>query len=69
MTKNQPVVDTLTYRYPRTLEEAFGPYEGVGLVDPDEDYPPMTLSIALATYFGAVTLSVCVFALITGVMK
>lgn len=62
--------DPITYRHPRTLEEAFGPYERWGEIGlPEDDFPEMTLAVSMATYFGAVMLSFIIFTALAGLFQ
>lgn len=54
-----------TKRYPRTLEEAFGPYQRHGLV---EQYDPMPVADKIVTVLGVVCLVVIVTLIGLGVL-
>ena len=62
--------DPITYRHPRTLEEAFGPYERWGEISlPEDEYPEMTLPVAILTYFGATLLAFLIITAIAGLFQ
>jgi hypothetical protein len=62
--------DQITYRYPRTLEEAFGPYERWGEISlPEDEYPEITLPVAALTYFGATLLAFLIITAIAGLFQ
>jgi hypothetical protein len=62
--------DPLTYVYPRTLESAFGPYERWGEISlPEDEYPEMTLPVAMLTYFGATLLAFLIITAIAGLFQ
>lgn len=54
-----------TKRYPRTLNEAFGPYQEYGLV---EQYDPMPVADKIVTILGVVCLVVIVALVGLGVL-
>jgi hypothetical protein len=59
--------DSLTYRHPRTLEEAFGPYERWGeIIDPNDEAYETTLIESLMIYVGAAMLAFFLFVAISG---
>jgi hypothetical protein len=62
--------DPITYRHPRTLEEAFGPYERWGpIVDKDEDFPDMTLGEAVLIYVSVLTFSFLIINVLQGLFQ
>ena len=62
--------DQITYRHPRTLEEAFGPYERWGEISlPEDEYPKTTLTVAILAYFAANLLAFLLFTALVGLFK
>lgn len=60
--------DPITYRHPRTLEEAFGPYERWGPIV-SEDEPEMTLGEAILTYASVLTASFLIINVLHGLFQ
>jgi len=59
--------DPITYCHPRTLEQAFGPYERWGpVVDKDEDFPDMTFAEAILLYAGVLVFSFLIVNVLKG---
>ena len=58
-----PTVVT-TRRYPRTLEEAFGPYQRQGLVDPREPVEPARIALGIAYALSFAVLTAVLFGVI-----
>ena len=62
--------DPLTYSHPRSLEQAFGPYERWGpVVDKDEDFPDMTLAEAILLYAGVLVFSFLIVNVLKGLFQ
>lgn len=62
--------DPITYRHPRTLEEAFGPYERWGpIADKDEDFPNITLGEAVLIYVSVLTASFLIINVLQGLFQ
>jgi hypothetical protein len=61
--------DPLTYRHPRTLEEAFGPYEGRYICEEDDGFPPMRTRDAIALYISALALAYIIFTALAGMFQ
>jgi hypothetical protein len=59
-------MNTTTKRYPRTLDEAFGPYQRHGFV---EEYDPMPKADKLVVIASAIGLLVVGILVITGVIQ
>lgn len=60
--------DPITYRHPRTLEEAFGPYERWGPIV-NEDEPEMTLGEAVLIYASVLTASFLIINVLQGLFQ
>jgi hypothetical protein len=61
--------DPITHRYPRTLEEAFGPYERGNIQEDDDGFPPMPLLDALLVYAGALLFAYLTITALVGLFK
>lgn len=62
--------DPLTYSHPRSLEQAFGPYERWGpVVYKDDDFPDMTLAEAILLYAGVLVFSFLIISVLNGLFQ
>lgn len=57
-------LDNTTSRHPRTLEEAFGPYQRQGLVDPGEPLEPARIALGIAYALSFAVLAAILFGVI-----
>jgi len=62
--------DSLTYSHPRSLEQAFGPYERWGpVVEKDDDLPEMTLADTIFLYASVLTFCFLIINVLHGLFQ